>query len=64
MPSILDKHRQTRAERGPLAHVTTADRLAVLEEAVAEATGATVAELRDRAQQRADGRTGTPDRRR
>lgn len=52
MPSITEKHRQAK-----LSHPTPADRLSVLEEAVAAATGRSVSDLRAEAQQRADDRS-------
>ncbi len=56
MSSILQRHRDNVAERGPLGIVTAEDRLAVLEEAVAGATGRTVESLRAEAGQRAGSR--------
>ncbi len=54
---LAERHRQIIRERGPLARPTTDDRLNVLEELLAEATGRTVEQIRDVAKLRAQQRT-------
>ncbi len=54
---LAERHRQIIRERGPLGRPTTDDRLDVLEEMVAEATGRTVEQVRDSARLRAQQRT-------
>ncbi len=54
---LAERHRQVLRERGPLGRPTADDRLDVLEELVAEATGRTIEQVRETARLRAQQRT-------